>query len=67
MKIQIKASSETLATFKEQMKGLVSDVLVSPTWIKDLWVIETKTLSALEIILVLIHQDKAIKLWDVIR
>ena len=67
MKIQIKASSEALATFKEQMKGLVSDVLVSPTWIKDLWVIETKTLSALEIILVLVHQDKAIKLWDVIR
>ena len=67
MKIQIKASSETLATFKETIKAWVKDVLVSPTWIKDLWVIETKTLSALEIILVLIHQDKAIKLWDVIR
>lgn len=67
MKIQIKATQEALAAFKETIKAWVKDVLVSPTWIKDLWVIEFKTLADLELALVLAHQDKAITLWDVIR
>lgn len=67
MKIQIKATQEALATFKQSMKVWVKECLVSPTWIKDIWVIEFKTLVDLELALVLIHEDKAITLWDVIR
>ena len=67
MKIQIKATQEALAAFKEHMKAWVKECLVSPTWIKDLWVIEFKALADLELALVLIHQDKAITVWDVIR
>lgn len=68
MKIQIKATQEAAEALKDKVNTLAfSEVLVNRTWIKDIWVIECKTLAALEIALVLVHQDKAITLWDVIR
>ena len=68
MKIQIKATQEAAEALKEKVNAIAfSEVLVNRTWIKDIWVIECKTLATLEIALVLVHQDKAITLWDVIR
>lgn len=68
MKIQIKATQEAAEALKEKVNAILfSEVLVNRTWIKDIWVIECKTLAALEIALVLVHQEKAITLWDVIR
>lgn len=68
MKIQIKASKEAAQAFiKECNKLLFSKVLLNMTWINDIWVIECKSLAALEIVLVLAHQDQNITLWDVIR
>lgn len=68
MKIQIKATQEAAEALKEKVNAIsFSEVLVNRTWIKDIWVIECKTLAALEIALVLVHQEKAITLWDVIR
>ena len=68
MKIQIKATQEAAEALKEKVNAIsFSEVLVNRTWIKDIWVIECKTLATLEIVLVLVHQEKAITLWDVIR
>ena len=66
MKIIIKATIRAVAHLQAQINALY-EYSINQHLENNLWTIECKDLGALDVILSLIHNEKNIKLWDVIR
>ena len=66
MKIIIKATIKAVAKLQVQINE-VYEYSINQHLNNNLWTIDCKNLAALDVILSLIHNEKNIKLWDVIR
>lgn len=66
MKIIIKATIKAVAKLQVQINE-VYEYSINQHLNNNLWTIDCKNLGALDVILSLIHNEKNIKLWDVIR